>query len=318
MASSLTPKGAASIRSPPDGASGLHGATDLDWLGLYLVEDLGSGDVTSDALLDARHESKCRVVAREATLAAGLGHAVELFRRLGVVAVPKVRDGEAVPRGAVVLAVEGPTRAVLAGERVVLNLLARMMGIAAATRRAQQAYVGAGGRGQVAATRKTTPGFRRFEKEAVAIGGGHPHRAGLWDAAMVKDNHRDALAGSVGNRRVGGVAGMAEVAVATLRRTRPGLEVCCEVESLEDALAAAGAGAHWILIDNQSPATGQAWAREVRVQHPSVRIEASGGIRPDRVGDYAWADRVSLGCLTRESPPADLSLEWYAAPGGEA
>ncbi|HEX2066796.1 MAG TPA: carboxylating nicotinate-nucleotide diphosphorylase, partial [Candidatus Thermoplasmatota archaeon] len=224
--------------------------------------------------------------------------AAELFRRLGAAATAAAPDGAWVEGGAVVLEVEGPVRAILAGERVALNLLGRMAGVASLTRELADRLAAAGCRARVAATRKTTPGFRAFEKEAVRVGGGDPHRMGLWDAAMVKDNHVAACGGDV--------AGAVRKVVAA----NPGKEATCEVESLPHALEAARAGAHWLLIDNQAPATGKAWAEAVRREFPRVKVEASGGIRPDTLVEYGWADRVSLGWLTQKAWAKDLALEW--------
>jgi nicotinate-nucleotide pyrophosphorylase (carboxylating) len=273
-----------------------------DWIGLYLEEDIGPGDVTSDALLPPGHRGRARIVARERLLACGLRHAVDVFGRLGVAATARARDGDWVAAGATLLDVEGPSRGILAGERTALNILARMAGIASATRELQESLARAGCGGMVAGTRKTTPGFRAFEKEAIRVGGGDPHRFGLFDEAMVKDNHREAFG-----------SGVAE-AVRRIRAANPGKRVTCEVESLDDALAAAGAGADWILIDNQPAATARAWADAVWKAHPETKVEVSGGIRPDNVAEYGWADRMSLGWLTQKAPAKDVSLEWVGNP----
>ncbi len=282
----------------------------VDWLGLYLLEDLGTGDITSDALFGPEARATAQMVAREACVVAGLRHAVEVFQRLGAVATPKVKDGAAVKAGTVILVVAGPARAVLAGERVALNLVGRMSGIATATRACMQALATACSAATVAATRKTTPGFRFFEKEAVVLGGGVSHRLGLWDEAMLKDNHLEMVTG----RALGDVAA-ADVgrAVAQVVANNPGKTVCCEVESLPHALAAAGAGAQWLLIDNQPPKTGQAWAAEVVKAFPQIRIEASGGITPANVAAFGWADRISLGALTQKTAAIDIGLDWGAA-----
>ncbi|HUR61347.1 MAG TPA: carboxylating nicotinate-nucleotide diphosphorylase [Candidatus Thermoplasmatota archaeon] len=270
-----------------------------DWLGLYLQEDLGPGDLTA-AALPAGEQGSARIVARERLLVAGAAHAAEVFRRLGATATPCATEGAWASPGAPLLEVRGPAQALLAGERLALNLLARMAGIASLTRELADALAKAGARAQVAATRKTTPGFRAFEKEAVRVGGGDPHRMGLWDAAMVKDNHIAACAGDV------------DAAVRRVVAAARGRTVTCEVESHEDARAAAAAGADWLLIDNQAGAVGEAWARAVRAEFPHIKVEASGGIRPDNLLEYGWADRVSLGWLTQKAPAKDLSMEWDA------
>ena len=269
-----------------------------DWLALYLEEDLGAGDITGEPLFPPAHRSRARLVPRERAYLSGAAHAEEVFRRLGVDATERMNDGQWVAAGAPVLLLEGPTRGILAGERLALNLVARMSGIATATRELSDLVAKAGGTARIAATRKTTPGFRAFEKEAVRAGGGDPHRMGLFDEAMVKDNHREAYGGGVAK------------AVQAVRRANPGKVVTCEVETEADAVAAAKAGADWLLIDNQSPDTAQVWARAIRKQWPKVRIEVSGGIGPANLASYGWADRISMGWLTQKAPAKDFSLEW--------
>ncbi|HUR25300.1 MAG TPA: carboxylating nicotinate-nucleotide diphosphorylase [Candidatus Thermoplasmatota archaeon] len=276
-------------------------ASGVDWIGLYLQEDLGAGDITTDPLFPASHQGSARLVARERALMAGGPHAVEVFGRLGAKATPLVRDGAWAEPGQAVLLVQGPTRAILAGERLALNLVARMSGIASQTRLLMEELARACSAAAVAGTRKTTPGFRAFEKEAIAVGGGDPHRLGLFDAVLLKDNHL-AATGSVA------------AAVRTAKAANPGRPIECEVESLPDALAAAGAGADWILIDNQEPDTGKAWAEALGKEHPGVKVEASGGITPANLVAYGWADRISLGWLTQRSQAKDFALDWGADP----
>ncbi len=279
----------------------------VDWLGLYLLEDVGAGDVTSDALFGPDRNGSAHIVARERMVLAGGAHAGAVFARLGANATVRVTDGKWVESGTMLLSMSGPVRALLAGERLALNILARMAGIATTTRQCVDAVAVAGGKARVAGTRKTTPGFRFFEKEAIAVGGGERHRMGLWDEAMLKDNHLEAWC-----QRPLGEAQPADVAaaVAAVVAANPGRNVCCEVESLPHAMAAAGAGATWILVDNQPAATGQSWAQEVRRVHPNTRIEASGSITPANIASYGWADRVSLGWLTQKAPACDISMEW--------
>ena len=299
-----------------------------DWLALYLLEDLGpagrsdlaAGDITSKPLFPVGQRGRARLVARERAFLSGTSHAIEVFRRLKVKATSSMNDGRWVEAGAEVLLLEGPTRGILAGERTALNLVARMSGIATATRELAEALERAGCKGKVAGTRKTTPGFRAFEKEAIVTGGGDPHRMGLFDEAMVKDNHREAFLGAGPKGKIPSGAGpkgrtaAAGVSVADLVRkvkaANPAKVLTCEVESLEDALAAAGAGADWLLIDNQAPKTAKAWADKVWKTHPKTKVEVSGGIRPDNVVAYGWAHRISMGWLTQRAPAKDFSLEW--------
>ncbi len=273
---------------------------DGDALERFLQEDLGPhGDVTSSAIFAADEPGHARMVAREELFTAGLRHAVEVFERQGVEVSSETYDGSWVQPGAELLRLDGPVRGILVAERLALNMVARMSGVATMTRVLQEQLTGAGSQARVAATRKTTPGFRSFEKEAVRLAGGDPHRAGLWDAAMVKDNHIAA-------------AGGIEAAVEAVRAAHQDLELTVEVESLQDALAAAKLGADWLLIDNQDAETGRSWAQAVWSHHPDIRIEASGGIQPESITDYGWADRISLGVLTNGARAMDVGLDWGA------
>lgn len=274
----------------------------------FLAEDVGPGDVTTRAV--ARGEAlTARVRAEEACVVAGLAEAREVFERLGAKAEPRVRDGERVAAGAVVLEVEGPAEAVLAGERAALNLLLHLSGVATLTRRVVEAVRAANPRCEVAATRKTTPGLRILEKRAVELGGGAAHRVGLWDGVLVKDNHV-ALAGGV------------RAAIERVRAALPGAAVEVEVEGPEQAREALAAGVAWLLLDNWSPEEVAAHAPELRRRDPRVRLEASGGIAPEDAPRYApWVDRVSLGALTHSARAVPFTLEVVgvqrpATPGG--
>ena len=268
-----------------------------DWIGLYLEEDIGPGDITGEALFDAKAMGRAHVVPRERALSAGGAHLVEVFRRRGATATLLVPDGRWVEAGTPVARVEGPTRAILSGERLALNLVSRMSGIASQTRLLAEELTRACAPALVAGTRKTTPGFRAFEKEAIRIGGGDPHRMGLYDEAMVKDNHI-AAAGSVAD------------AVRRVKAANPGKVVSCEAESLAMAVEAARAGADWVLIDNQRPEVGKAWADALWAEFPQLKVEASGGITPQTLLSYGWADRVSLGWLTQKAQAKDFGLDW--------
>jgi len=277
----------------------------VDWIGLYLEEDLGTvgvdlaaRDITSAPIFLPTHRSRARLVARERAYLSGAAHAQEVFRRLGVASPKCMNDGQWVEAGAEILLLDGPTRGILAAERTALNLVARMSGIATATQELARRLDEAGLPAKVAGTRKTTPGFRFFEKEALRTGGGEAHRMGLFDEAMVKDNHREACGGDVA------------AAVRKVKAANPGKTVTCEVESLKDAQAAAKAGAHWLLIDNQDPATAKRWAEAVWKVWPQVKVEVSGGITPTNLLDYGWAHRISMGWLTQKVPAKDFSLEW--------
>lgn len=319
--------GAHNEMNPRPVAGGVDASGSIDWLGLYLLEDLGAADITSEPLLSGR-DGAAQMVVRAGCVVAGLRHAIEVFRRLGAAAhVPKgtgdgeqdlrdgmrggVRDGVRLDPGTIVLEVRGPATAILSGERSALNIVARMSGIATAAADLQDKLRKAGSGARVAATRKTTPGFRAFEKEAVMLGGGEAHRAGLFDQAMLKDNHLEAWSGKPLGRTPAPLVGGA---VGRVVAANPGRTVSCEVESLGHALAAVEAGAQWLLIDNQDARTGAEWAAQVRARFPHVKVEASGGITPDNVTSYGWADRVSLGWLTQKVAAVDVGLDWVPMP----
>jgi nicotinate-nucleotide pyrophosphorylase (carboxylating) len=261
----------------------------------FLAEDLGAGDVTTQAV--ARGERvRGRVVCQEDAVVAGLAEASAVFARLGAKAEHGARDGDRVATGAEVLRVQGPAEGALAGERLALNFLMRMSGIATSTRRAVDAAHAVNPQCEVAATRKTTPGFRSYEKRAVLLGGGGPHRQGLWEAVLLKDNHL-ALAGSL------------EEAVHRAReRTSLPLEVEAETEA--DARRAVEMGVAWVLLDNWTPRRLAEGVPPLRKLDGKVRFEASGGILPEAITAYApWVDRVSLGALTHSPRAVHFSLE---------
>lgn len=275
-----------------------------DWIALYLEEDIGAGDITGEAVFPPDQVGAARVVARERALVAGVAHAAEVFRRRGCATEITVPDGRWADAGATVARVRGPVRGILSGERVALNLLSRMSGVASQTRAIAERLTDECASAIVAGTRKTTPGFRAFEKEAIRIGGGDPHRAGLFDEAMVKDNHI-AACGSVA------------AAVRKVKAANPGKVVSCEAESLEGAMEGARAGADWVLIDNQTPEVGKAWATALWGEFPQLKVEASGGISAENVVQYGWADRVSLGSLTQKAQGKDFALDWDSPDASE-
>lgn len=264
-----------------------------------LAEDLGpDGDVTTRALGDAAERRvSARVIAKSDVVVAGLAEAALAFEARGAKLTARVPDGHEARAGAVVADVQGSAAAVLSSERVALNYLMRMSGVATVTARLVESARLVNPRCRVAATRKTTPLFRRAEKRAVVLGGGDPHRWGLSDAFLAKDNHRALLPD-----------------VATFVRQARALHadkfLQVEVESLDDALAAAEAGADALLLDNRTPEEFADWAQALRAKHPGVLLEASGGITPATLPAFApYADRVSVGWITHSAPAADYSLE---------
>ena len=261
----------------------------------WLLEDLGPGDLTSFLLVPEALEGEAVVLAKEAGVVAGLPVAGRVFALADpkVAFTPLVAEGALVARGQEVARVAGPLRGILAGERLALNLLQRLSGIATLTR----AYVEAlkGTRAQVLDTRKTTPGLRALEKYAVRVGGGRNHRFGLFDGILIKENHVRA-AGGVGE---------------AVRRAKAGaphyLKVEVEVTSLEELEEALEAGADLILLDNFPL---EAIRQAVRRVGGRVPLEASGNMTLERAKEAAEAgvDFISVGALTHSARALDLSL----------
>ena len=264
----------------------------------FLEEDLGrDGDITTRAVVPAGARLRAVMRAREACVVCGLAEASEVFAHLGAKVEHVAKDGEVVAAGAALLRVSGPASAVLAGERVALNLVQRMSGIATMTRALQERVSRVNPACRVAATRKTTPGFRKFEKRAVEAGGGDAHRFGLFDAFLVKDNHL-ALAPDI------------QAAVARCRALDAKKFIEVEADAPDQAFAAAEAGADAVLLDNFAPDRALETYRELKAKWPHVLVEVSGGITPENVERYAAAaDRVSMGVLTHSVRAIDVGLD---------
>jgi nicotinate-nucleotide pyrophosphorylase (carboxylating) len=257
-----------------------------------LAEDVGSGDLTSEALVPPDVRCRAQLLLEEPGVVCGVPVAAAVFRALdrSVLVEPLLDEGAAVTSPpAVVAEIEGPARAILTGERVALNVFARLCGIASLTRRFVELVDGTGT--TILDTRKTTPGLRALEKYAVRCGGGANHRFGLDEAILVKENHL---------RIAGGIA----AAVAALRNGRS-IEV--EAETLAEVEQALAAGVDRILLDNMSSAE---IGRAVELAGSRVPLEASGGITLDNVRAYAetGVDFISVGALTHSAPALDFSL----------
>jgi len=270
----------------------------------FLAEDVGAGDVTTLATIPASTRAKGEILAKSECVVSGLPVARRVFELLDadVTWTDEVAAGTRVPPRTVLARLEGRARAILTAERVALNLLQRMCGIATATRRYVDALTGT--RCRVLDTRKTAPGLRPFDRQAVRDGGGVNHRYDLSEMVLIKDNHR---------RLSGGVRG----AVTAARASAPaGTAIEVEVESDEELRDAIAAKADWILIDNQSPETVARWSAIAReAAHPPF-LEASGNMRLETVRAYADAgvDAVSVGALTHSVAAADISLELELSP----
>jgi nicotinate-nucleotide pyrophosphorylase (carboxylating) len=277
---------------------GLDPVAVLDIVDRALAEDLGPGriDVTSLATIPAPQVDTADVVARADGVVAGLAVAAAVFDVAsgGTDAwVSKVADGAQVDRGTVLATVTGPTRALLIAERTALNLLSRVSGVATHTRRWVDAL--AGTKAQVLDTRKTTPGLRILEKYAVRAGGGTNKRMGLFDVAMIKDNHKLAA---------GGIA----AAYARVREAFPDLPVQVEVTTVDEAVEAVTAGATFLLCDNMSPSLLRCVVEAVGDR---TELEATGGLTLRNVAEYAatGVDYLSVGALTHSSPILDIALD---------
>jgi len=268
----------------------------------YLREDVGSGDITSELVIPQDQMARGNVMCKEDCVVAGLEEAAMVFEELGAKTVRAAEDGSEERKGTVVLEVVGPARAVLAGERLALNFIMRMSGIATLVsglvKKAREINPDV----RIAATRKTTPGFRDFEKKAVMLGGGDPHRSGLFDAVLIKDNHI-RIAGGIGE------------ALRRARKSSFTKKVEIEVETPEDARMAVQEGADIVMLDNFGPEKVKSVAAELRSINPEVLIEASGGIRPEDVERYAeGADIISLGWLTHSVRSMDFSMDIEQIP----
>lgn len=279
-----------------------------------LAEDLAAGgplpsapdlavayDVTSSATVPAAQLGRADVVARADGVLAGLPVAARVFRRLapGATLTARAADGDRVQRGDVVLTVAGPVRALLAAERSALNIASRASGVATLTRAWVDAVAGTGA--VILDTRKTTPGLRPLEKYAVRCGGGSNKRMGLYDVAMIKDNHV-AAAGSVA------------AAIAAVRERAPRVSVQVEVDEPAQAGEAVAAGAGFLLCDNMTPAQLRA---VVELVGGRAEIEATGGLTLAVAREVAetGVDYLSVGALTHSAPILDLALDLRAPAG---
>src|SRR5512136_2871573 len=263
----------------------------------FLKEDIGSGDVTSELVVPLDETARGRIICKEPCVLAGVAEASEVFKELGAGTVRSRKDGTKAKKGDVVLEVKGSARAILTGERLALNFVMRMSGIATLTADLTAACRKVNPKVRIAATRKTTPGFREFEKKAVLIGGGDPHRYALDDSILIKDNHI---------RLAGGV----EEALKRARRGSFTKKIEIEVENPKDARTALVNGADIIMLDNFKPKALQKLSKELKSKRPDVMIEASGGIRPENVRKFApGADIISLGWLTHSVKSIDFSMD---------
>jgi nicotinate-nucleotide pyrophosphorylase (carboxylating) len=270
----------------------------LSLIDLALDEDRGAGDWTTRWTVPTRMLVQGTITAKDTGVIAGVALAATVFLRLD----PRTEfdfeapDGTLVQPGDVVMRVRGPGRALLTGERVALNFLQRLSGVATLTRRFVDAIEGTGA--QILDTRKTTPGWRALEKAAVRAGGGVNHRQGLYDMVMIKENHA-TIAG-----------GITEAVRRVRENNTDALPIVVEVHSADDLDAALAAAVDQILLDNMDTSTMADIMKRVRKLRPRPKIEASGNMTLERVREVAetGVDFISVGALTHSAPAFDLSL----------
>ena len=266
-----------------------------------LAEDIGQGDATTLATVPPHFTARAVMHARQTLVIAGLEFAETVFRQLSrQVRVQKIlRDGQSAKPGDALLNLSGPARPILIAERVALNFIQRLSGVATLTSKFVAEVHGTGA--QIIDTRKTTPGWRRFEKYAVACGGGRNHRIGLFDMVLIKDNHLAALR----NEKPNAIA----AAIARARQKFPRLKIEVEADTLEQVRQSLDAGAEMILLDNMSlPQLRQA----VKIVDGRAKTEASGGVNLKTVRGIArtGVDFISVGALTHSAPAVDIGLDF--------
>ncbi|OZQ63611.1 nicotinate-nucleotide diphosphorylase (carboxylating) [Paenibacillus sp. VTT E-133280] len=274
----------------------------------WLREDVGSGDVTTQMTIPVGHESKGIIHAKEDGVICGIPIAELVFEivdpTLSFTAL--VEEGQAVTKGTVIIEVEGSTHAILTGERLALNLMQRLSGVASRTASFVQVLAGLPTR--LVDTRKTTPGHRMLEKYAVRVGGGFNHRFGLYDAVMIKDNH---IKGAGGIRQ----------AVGRARKNIPHtMSIEVETENLEQVEEALAAGADIIMLDNMSNEIMKQAVARIKAKAPHVKTEASGNVSLETVRGIAetGVDVISVGRLTYSFSSLDISLDLNAKKEGSS
>lgn len=276
-----------------------------DPIAAALKEDIGQGDITTDFFVPETLHATGRVTAREKTVVAGTGAAAEVFRRVDPSIDIQVvhRDGDEIVAGDLIIEVRGLARSILKAERVALNFLQRLCGIATLTRQ----FVDAIGNhpAKILDTRKTTPGLRALEKAAVVAGGGVNHRFGLYDMVLVKDNHLATF---------GGLSSFAD-RIRQLRQEQPNIRIEVEADDLEQARAFADVeGIDVILLDNMAPAQMR---EAIALRKGNIQFEASGGVTLKNVKRIAatGVDYISIGGLTNAARAIDIALEMTQVPG---
>lgn len=269
---------------------------------LAFAEDIGDGDHTTLSTIPAAAMGRQQLIIKEPGIIAGVEVAREVFRRFdpSLKMTVYIHDGQEVKPGDVAFVVEGPVRSLLQTERLMLNIMQRMSGIATTTHRYQAQLEGTGAK--VLDTRKTTPGMRMLEKEAVAIGGGTNHRIGLFDMILIKDNHVDFA---------GGIHQAVSAAKKYCAEKGKDLRIELEVRNLDEIEQALAEGVDRIMLDNFTPERTAEAVKHIRAKNPAVEIESSGGITFDTLADYGrcGVDFISVGALTHSVKSLDMSFK---------
>jgi len=277
---------------------------------LALREDLGKGDVTSEALIDENLKGKGIIKALEDGVLAGIEIARLVFKRIDpeIVFKPLVKDGEKIRNKSKVAEIEGKVKSILAGERTALNFLQRLSGIATFTSKFVQEVKGT--KTKILDTRKTTPGFRALEKYAVKMGRGENHRMGLYDRILIKDNHIRAC-GGVGTA-IRKVKKSLKNETFVSRFDLKNLKVEVEAKNIKEVKEAIQSEADWIMLDNMSSSQIKEGVRMIRSNRRKMKIEVSGRVNLNNVKKIArlGVDYISVGALTHSAKALDLSLEF--------
>ena len=266
-----------------------------------LADDEGFGDITSNALIPENKIFYAKLISKDDGILAGIEIIKEMFMEYGIKILSSKNDGDEISKGDVLLEVEGNARKILLLERTALNLLMRMSGVATVTNRIVTKVNAVNPKIRVAGTRKTAPALQKFDKLAIAIGGGDPHRSALDDMVLIKDNHIAV---------VGSVKEALELAKSNVSFSK---KIEIEVESVEDAVIACENGADIVMFDNMSPEEAKITldALEEKDLRKDVLIEISGGITEENILDYAPldVDIISLGSITHQASSLNFSLD---------
>ena len=273
-----------------------------DLLTLSFAEDIGDGDATTLSTIPADAKGRQKLIMKEDGIIAGIEIAKEVFRKFDpeLKMIQYRKDGDRVKAGEVIFIEQGHVRSLLQTERLMLNIMQRMSGIATTTAIYQSRLEGTGAK--VLDTRKTTPGMRILEKDAVQIGGGANHRIGLFDMILIKDNHVDFA---------GGIAAAVQAAKDWCKANEKDLRIEVEVRNTDEINQAIEAGVDRIMLDNFTPEQTREAVKIIRAQAPGVEIESSGGITLDTIRAYgeAGVDFISVGALTHSVKGLDMSFK---------